>query len=141
MIKGYIFDYGATLDTAGQHWGKVLWHAYERQNVPINESDFRDAYVYGERTLGSSPLIKHDYTFRKTLEIKLRLEFEYLCKKGLLNIDETSFNRLYQVLLEDVYSQVPLDNAHEDASTHHDYALLSSQLGRKHLLKAPDIND
>ena len=55
MIKGYIFDYGATLDTAGQHWGKVLWHAYERQNVPISESDFRDAYVYGERTLGSSP--------------------------------------------------------------------------------------
>ena len=36
MIKGYIFDYGATLDTAGQHWGKVLWHAYERQNVPIH---------------------------------------------------------------------------------------------------------
>ena len=67
MIKGYIFDYGATLDTAGQHWGKVLWHAYERQNVPISESDFRDAYVYGERTLGSSPLIKHDYTFRKNV--------------------------------------------------------------------------
>ena len=35
MIKGYIFDYGATLDTAGQHWGKVLWHAYERQQVPV----------------------------------------------------------------------------------------------------------
>ena len=112
MIKGYIFDYGATLDTAGQHWGKVLWHAYERQNVPISESDFRDAYVYGERTLGSSPLIKHDYTFRKTLEIKLRLEFEYLCKKGLLDIDETSFNRLHQVLLEDVYAQVVKTTAH-----------------------------
>ena len=36
----------------------------------------------------------------------MRLEFEYLCKKGLLDIDETSFNRLYQVLLEDVYAQV-----------------------------------
>ena len=72
MIKGYIFDYGGTLDTAGQHWGKVLWHAYERQQVPVDESHFREAYVYGERTLGSMPIIKHDYTFRKTLEIKLR---------------------------------------------------------------------
>ena len=45
MIKGYIFDYGATLDTAGQHWGKVLWHAYERQQVPVNEAYFREAYV------------------------------------------------------------------------------------------------
>lgn len=24
MTKGYIFDYGGTLDTAGRHWGKVL---------------------------------------------------------------------------------------------------------------------
>ena len=22
MTKGYIFDYGGTLDTAGRHWGK-----------------------------------------------------------------------------------------------------------------------
>ena len=76
MIKGYIFDYGATLDTAGQHWGKVLWHAYERQQVPVNEAYFREAYVYGERTLGRTSLIKPDDTFHKTLEVKLRLEFE-----------------------------------------------------------------
>ena len=30
-----IFDYGGTLDTAGCHWGKMLWHAYERQQVPV----------------------------------------------------------------------------------------------------------
>ena len=23
-IKGFIFDYGGTLDTRGNHWGKVL---------------------------------------------------------------------------------------------------------------------
>ena len=90
MIKGYIFDYGATLDTAGQHWGKVLWHAYERQQVPVNEAYFREAYVYGERTLGRTSLIKPDDTFHKTLEVKLRLEFEYLSRQGGLNVDETT---------------------------------------------------
>ena len=42
MIKGYIFDYGATLDTAGCHWGQMLWHAYQRQQVPVTEQQFRD---------------------------------------------------------------------------------------------------
>ena len=45
MSKGYIFDYGGTLDTGGQHWGMVLWHAYERHHVPVTEHEFREAYV------------------------------------------------------------------------------------------------
>ena len=112
MIKGYIFDYGATLDTAGQHWGKVLWHAYERQQVPVNEADFREAYIHGERTLGRTSLIKPDDTFRKTLEIKLRLEFVYLSQQGVWNIDETTSHRLQQAVLEDVYAQVVATTAH-----------------------------
>ena len=55
MTKGYIFDYGGTLDTGGQHWGKVIWHAYERQQVPVSEALFREAYVHAERTLGRNP--------------------------------------------------------------------------------------
>jgi putative hydrolase of the HAD superfamily len=78
MIKGYIFDYGGTLDTGGQHWGKVIWHAYERQQVPVSEAEFRDAYVHAERTLGKNPIIKPDFTFYKTLETKIRLQLEYL---------------------------------------------------------------
>ena len=78
MTKGYIFDYGGTLDTGGHHWGKVIWHAYERQQVPVSEQQFREAYVYGERTLGKNPIIQPDFTFRRTLEEKLRLQFEYL---------------------------------------------------------------
>mgnify|MGYP006902873094 FL=1 len=27
-IKGYLFDYGGTLDTAGCHWGRFIWHGY-----------------------------------------------------------------------------------------------------------------
>ena len=76
MIKGYIFDYGGTLDTGGHHWGKVIWHAYERQQVPVSEAQFREAYVHGERTLGKNPIIQPDFTFRRTLEEKLRLQFE-----------------------------------------------------------------
>ena len=45
-VKGFLFDYGGTLDTAGCHWGKMLWHAYQRQFVPIEEEQFRDAYVF-----------------------------------------------------------------------------------------------
>ena len=78
MLKGYIFDYGGTLDTGGQHWGKVIWHAYEHLQVPVSETDFRDAYVHAERTLGKNPIIQPDFTFYKTLETKIRLQLEYL---------------------------------------------------------------
>ena len=78
MLKGYIFDYGGTLDTGGQHWGKVIWHAYKHLQVPVSETDFRDAYVHAERTLGKNPIIQPDFTFYKTLETKIRLQLEYL---------------------------------------------------------------
>lgn len=85
MIKGYIFDYGGTLDTGGQHWGKVIWHAYEHLQVPVSEADFRDAYVHAERTLGKNPIIKPDFTFYKTLETKISLQLEYLHQQGHLS--------------------------------------------------------
>ncbi len=85
MIRGYIFDYGGTLDTGGQHWGKVIWHAYEHLQVPVSEADFRDAYVHAERTLGKNPIIKPDFTFYKTLETKISLQLEYLHQQGHLS--------------------------------------------------------
>ena len=106
MIKGYIFDYGGTLDTEGHHWGKVLWHSYQRQHVPVTEEQFREAYVYGERTLGNVPIIKPDYTFYKTLDTKLRLEMEYICSEGFWNAGEKEMMRMHNAVLEDVYSYV-----------------------------------
>ncbi|WP_018462529.1 HAD family hydrolase [Segatella paludivivens] len=106
MIKGYIFDYGGTLDTEGHHWGKVLWHSYQRQHVPVTEEQFREAYVYGERTLGNVPIIKPDYTFYKTLDTKLRLEMEYICSAGFWDADEDELNRMHKAVLDDVYSDV-----------------------------------
>ena len=85
MIKGFIFDYGGTLDTGGQHWGKVIWHAYERQQVPVSEEAFRDAYVHAERTLGKNPIIQSDFTFYKTIETKIRIQLEYLQENGYLS--------------------------------------------------------
>ena len=92
MLKGYIFDYGGTLDTGGQHWGKVIWHAYERQQVPVTEEAFRAAYVHAERTLGKNPIIQPDFTFRRTLEEKIRIELEFL---GLPQYQQTVVDDLY----------------------------------------------
>ena len=100
MIKGYIFDYGGTLDTGGHHWGKVIWHAYERQQVPVGEALFREAYVHGERTLGKNPIIQPDFTFRQTLEKKLQLQMEYMETKCGEPISE----RYLQAVLDDLYA-------------------------------------
>ena len=90
--KGYIFDYGGTLDTGGCHWGKVLWHTYQQAGVPVTEARFRDAYVHGERTLAKNPIIQPDYTFRQTLDSKLHIEMEYL---DCLNYHDQVLDLLY----------------------------------------------
>lgn len=91
----YIFDYGATIDTPGNHWGKTIWHAYERAGVPIFESQFREAYVFAERYLGAHDVISPTDTFQTTLSVKLKLQLEHL---GHYSID------LHSRLLCDLYS-------------------------------------
>ena len=98
MIKGYIFDYGGTLDTGGQHWGKVIWHAYERQQVPVSEEQYREAYVHAERILGKNPIIKPDFTFRRTLEEKIRIELEFL---GLPEYQQAVVDDLYAITCDE----------------------------------------
>ena len=100
MIKGYIFDYGGTLDTGGQHWGKVIWHAYERQQVPVTEEAFREAYVHAERTLGKNPIIKPDFTFYKTIETKIRIQLEYLQENNYVS----SVSYYLKALTDDLYA-------------------------------------
>jgi len=75
-VKGYIFDYGGTLDSGGCHWGRVFWHAYERTGLHVGEAQFREAYVAVERRLGREAIIKPDFTFRQTLEIKVPMQLE-----------------------------------------------------------------
>ena len=54
-IHGLLFDFGGTIDTNGQHWGKMLWQMYQKIGVSVCEDDFRKAYIYGERMLEKSP--------------------------------------------------------------------------------------
>lgn len=90
-----ILDYGATIDTPGNHWGKTIWHAYERVGVPIFESQFREAYVFAERYLGAHKVIAVTDTFHTTLSVKLRLQLEYL------NFETSD---LHSRLLDDLYT-------------------------------------
>lgn len=103
-VKALLFDYGGTLDTEGCHWGKMLWHAYERQHVPVTEQQFRDAYVYAERTLGRNPIIQPDYTFHRTLEVKVRIEFEYLDQHQLIDPRESA--AMQEAVVSDLYNKV-----------------------------------
>lgn len=107
MIKGYIFDYGGTLDTGGQHWGKVIWHAYERLQVPVSEKAFRAAYIYAERTLGKNPIVQSDFTFRDTLEVKIHLQMELLRgERG-----ETCEMRFEKAIVNDLYARTLAETA------------------------------
>lgn len=111
-IKGYIFDYGGTLDTAGRHWGKVLWEAYRKEGVPVSEEQFREAYVYAERTLGRNPIIQPDYTFHKTLDVKLRIEMEFLLTQGWWNATEEEYREAHDNVLATLYEDVKRQAQH-----------------------------
>lgn len=134
MLKGYIFDYGGTLDTGGQHWGKVIWHAYEHLQVPVSETDFRDAYVHAERTLGKNPIIQPDFTFYKTLETKISIQLEYLQQHAALShhtsyilpltshlyeatVAETSNSREVLLSLKKQYPMVLVSNFYGNIAT------------------------
>lgn len=134
MTKGYIFDYGGTLDTHGCHWGKVIWQAYQHGGVPVSETDFREAYVHAERTLGKNPIIQPDFTFRQTLETKLRLQLEFLqgrvgssCVMSHLptltadlyeqTVGETALSRNVLLQLKDRYPLVLVSNFYGNIAT------------------------
>lgn len=104
--KGYIFDFGGTLDTAGCHWGKKLWHAYEAAGVPVDEQQFRQAYVYAERFLGTHSVIQPDFSYYRMLDAKLALELDYLASQKLLPMDDDALDLLRRRLTDRLYQEV-----------------------------------
>ena len=74
--------------------------------VPVTEEQFREAYVYAERKLGSGSLIHTNDTFRRMLSVKLGLEFDYLLEKGWLTIDEQSARKMQTRLEDHLYNKV-----------------------------------
>ena len=106
MIKGYIIDFGGTLDTNGCHWGRFLWHAFQHRHVPVGWEAFSEAYVSVERLLGKGAHIMPDHTFRQTLSTKIRLELEYLVGKGCWYAAPLEIECCHTDILHDVYSRV-----------------------------------
>ncbi len=82
-------DYGGTIDTNSRHWSEVLWEKYVEQRVPIDKETFRRAYVYGERSLATHPVVRPHHNFLDVLRFKVEYEMEYLTNEGLLTKDET----------------------------------------------------
>lgn len=90
MIKGLIFDYGATIDSNGTHWAEVIWNQYQTAGVLISKANFRDAYVYAERALAVNPYIKPEDNFLRLMQVKIRIEFDYLLGEGILSKNDTT---------------------------------------------------
>lgn len=82
MIKGIIFDYGGTLDTGGDHWSHVIRDGWNHAGVAANDALFREAYVYAERELERVEHILPHHNFGNLLEIKMRIELQYLASTG-----------------------------------------------------------
>ncbi len=102
-VKGIIFDYGATIDSNGKHWAEVLWDAYLEAGVPVGKSEFREAYVYGERYLALNPVIESGFSFRDVLLVKTRLQLEYLVENGFLKADPDKLSEYILAVSEYCY--------------------------------------
>ena len=112
MIKAILFDYGATLDTFGQHWGMVIWHAYEHLDIPVTEAQYREAYVYGERTLGNKEIIRKTDTFLTTLKVKIDLQFDFLRESGAWLPEPVERAEKHDALVEYLYSGLQRNMEH-----------------------------
>ncbi len=83
-IKGIIFDYGGTIDNAGDHWAVTIREAYSTLPIPELPLElFSKAYVFAERELARVRQILPEHDFREMMEIKARLEIEELVRLGV----------------------------------------------------------
>lgn len=86
-VKGLIFDYGGTLDSGGDHWSEVIWEAYQDAGVAVDKAEFREAYVYAERELARERHILPAHDFLDVLQIKMKIEMQWLVGQGLMSPD------------------------------------------------------
>ncbi len=85
MISGIIFDYGGTIDSAGDHWSEVIYDQYRAYGLDIDYDTFAEAYVYGERYLAKNYVVTASDTFRDVMRRKLTLQMNHLAEKGVLS--------------------------------------------------------
>lgn len=90
-IKGFIFDYGGTLDTNGIHWFEVFCKAYEQAGILINKEDLRQAYIFGEREMErNSNEIGSEDTFKDNLIKKVVYQTNFLIRHNFLKTLENT---------------------------------------------------
>lgn len=106
MLKRLIFDYGGTLDTNGLHWAHVLWKGFQYAKIPVSELQFRDAYVYGERSLAAHPLILPSDNFYDLLLKKLHEELSYLTEQSCLMDSHSVIQSWEQTVADYCYTYV-----------------------------------
>ena len=78
MIKGILFDYGGTLDTAALHWSYIIHEGYRQADIKLSQDDFREAYVFAERAMAKTRYVLPTDDFFTLLLKKINLEIEYL---------------------------------------------------------------
>ena len=102
-IKGVIFDYGGTIDTNSRHWAEVLWSQYVKHHIPVDKGSFREAYVFGERSLAKYPYVRPDHNFFDVLLFKCKLQMEYLALHHHLEMDERKLQQYALSVAESSY--------------------------------------
>lgn len=105
-IKGIIFDYGGTIDTNSRHWAEVLWSQYVKHHIPVDKGSFREAYVFGERSLAKYPYVRPDHNFFDVLLFKCKLQMEYLALHHHLEMDERKLQQYALSIAESSYGYV-----------------------------------
>lgn len=101
-MKAFLFDYGATIDTRGEHWSKVMFRAYQNNRFPVTWESFWQAYVATERTLDEGNIILPNDTFRITLEKKIALQLSHL-RSTLTEIDLQ--DKIGKKIADDIYAE------------------------------------
>ena len=105
-IKGIIFDYGGTIDTNSHHWAEVLWSQYVKHHIPVDKGSFREAYVFGERSLAKYPYVRPDHNFFDVLLFKCKLQMEHLALHHHLEMDERKLQQYALSVAESSYGYV-----------------------------------
>lgn len=84
--KGFIFDYGGTIDNNGDHWAPVIREAFATLPVPEIPLDrFCQAYVYAERLLARERHILPEHNFAEMMRIKAEIELGELAGDGTID--------------------------------------------------------
>lgn len=142
-----LFDFGGTLDTHGMHWANFIWKMYKQAAIPIAKEQFREAYIYGERTLGKGEIIQENYTLSMTLEAKIGLQLEHLRKKDFLQIDDIQAETYRKMLTHQTETEVRSFlndslNLIKELHEHHRIAIVSNFYGNIHtILKEYEFHD